>query len=78
METIERAARAYLSAADAEVRSRARHAPPWIKRRIDLARRARGAPPLWGFGDEARSRAAAKMQELKVFLAVARKTNTGH
>ena len=77
METIERTARVYLSAVDEEVRSRARHAPPWIKRRIDLARRARGAPPLWGFGDEARSRAVAKMQEMKVFLAAARKTNTG-
>lgn len=77
MEPIERAARVFLSAADEEVRSRARHAPPWIKRRIDLARRARGAPPLWGFGDEARSRAAAKAQALKVFLAAARNTHIG-
>lgn len=79
METIERTARVYLSAVDEEARSRARHAPPWIKRRIDLARRARGAPPLWGFGGEARRRAAAaKTQEMKVFLAAARKTHTGH
>lgn len=78
MATIERAARVYLTAVDEEVRSRARHAPPWIKWRIDLARRARGAPPLWGFGDGARGRAAAKIQQMKVFLAVARKTNTGH
>lgn len=75
MRMIERAARTYLSAADEELRSRAQSAPRWIKRRIDLARRARGAPPLWGFGDEARQRAAAKARAMRVFLATTRKTS---
>lgn len=70
---VERADR-LLTAADIEVRHRARNAPSWIKRRIDAARRERGAPPLWGTAEATRQHAVAKVRQLRAFLALRRAT----
>lgn len=68
--------RAALEPADLEVRHRARHAPAWMKRRIDAARQARGAVPLWGAttATTTRQRVAGKAKRLRVFLTMTRAT----
>jgi hypothetical protein len=72
MEPIQRAARVTLGAADLEVRERCRHAPAWIRRRIDAARQQRGAAPLWSDAEVTRQRAGAKARQLRVFLTAMR------
>jgi hypothetical protein len=69
---VQRAARLHLGAADLEVRERCRHAPEWVKRRIDAARRDRGSPSLWGGTTSTRQRVAAKVRRLRVFLTLTR------
>lgn len=73
-DTVQRAARIHLGPADLEVRHRARHAPAWMKRRIDAARQARGAAPLWGTttATTTRQRVAGKVKRLRVFLTLTR------
>lgn len=71
MGPIQRAARITLGSADLEVRERCRNAPAWIRRRIDAARQARGAAPLWG-AEATRERVVAKVTRLRVFLSATR------
>lgn len=57
---------------DAEIRSRARNAPAWMKRRIDADRQRRGMRPLWASGEAARQRASAMVKDLRAFIAAKR------
>ena len=57
---------------DAEMRSRARNAPLWMKQRIDADRQRRGMRPLWASNDQTRRRASAKVKLLQAFLVAAR------
>lgn len=58
---------------DHEVRARARSAPPWIRRRIDADRQARGMRPLWGDEEATRRRTASKARRLRAYLEATRK-----
>jgi hypothetical protein len=55
-----------------DIASRARNAPPWMKRRIDADRQRRGLRPLWALNDQTRQRASAKAKTLQAFLVAAR------
>ena len=63
---------------DAELRSRCRNAPEFVRVNIDMRRRERGAPPLWpelGRRSDKRSsgRLAERLRILKAYVEAKRK-----